>query len=116
VSRAHRGAASELLAAAWLIHKGYHVFRALAPSCPVDLIAYRDNETPLRVEVKSASYSAPRSLSFSRPRNDQWDLLIVVGPEGLCVEVEPGTPYYKAVDAVRVAHGLEVALRHPMVS
>jgi hypothetical protein len=47
------GAERELLVAAELMLRGYHVFRALSPSSPCDLIAYREDRTPIRIEVRS---------------------------------------------------------------
>lgn len=44
------GAISELRAAIHLMEQGYNVFRALSPSCPFDLYAFRDDES-LRIEV-----------------------------------------------------------------
>lgn len=46
------GALSEMLVGADLMSRGYHVFRALSPSCPCDLIALLD-DTSIRVEVRT---------------------------------------------------------------
>jgi hypothetical protein len=114
MSRGNRGAASELLASAHLLALGYHVFRVLSPHCPVDLIAWQDDETPQLVEVKSAS-RVGASISFARPRNDMWGLLVVVGPEGtVSVFENNGQEYEDMVDAVRVAHGLQPVVRWPL--
>lgn len=111
-----RGAASEMIACAYLIGQGFHVFRAVAPSCPVDLVAWRVGEQPILVEVKTASRppNAPGSLGFAWPRNREWQLLIVIGPEGLPVEITPDVSQPDAVDLVRAAHGLGPARRHPL--
>jgi hypothetical protein len=51
------GALSELLASADLIRRGFHVFRAVSPSAPCDLIAVSEQGT-FRVEVKTAGRKA----------------------------------------------------------
>lgn len=79
-----RGAASELLASAHLMAQGYHVFRALAASCPCDLIAWRADEPALRVEVKTGN---PVRSTLPAPSNDEWDLLLVVHSDGLIVSL-----------------------------
>lgn len=50
------GAMSEMLVCTDLLKEGYHVFRAVSPACPCDLIALKD-ET-VRVEVKTG-WSTP---------------------------------------------------------
>jgi len=51
------GAASEMLVAADLLLKGYHVFRSMSPACPCDLAILKGNKM-LRVEVTTA-YRTP---------------------------------------------------------
>lgn len=46
------GTLRELLVAADLMERGYHVFRAISPACPCDLVVQKD-EVTLRVEVRS---------------------------------------------------------------
>lgn len=80
-----RGAASELVAATHLMRQGYHVFRALSASCPVDMVAWRDGEAPLRVEVKSGCWQQRKPggavhHTYIHPVNDEWDLLLIVDP------------------------------------
>ena len=51
------GAMSELLVAAELLSLGIYVFRALVPTCPVDLVAYDENrKLMVRIEVKTAHW------------------------------------------------------------
>lgn len=76
-NRAHVGAASELVAAAHLMRAGYHVYRACSNVAPVDLVALREGEPALRVEVKSGC-EAKGHHSFFKPKRDNWDLLMVV--------------------------------------
>lgn len=47
------GAMSEMVAIADLMKRGYHVFRAQSPSCPCDLVIFKDNQVCLRVEVRT---------------------------------------------------------------
>ena len=69
-----KGAAAELRVAADLMMRGYHVFRALSPACPCDLIAYRDGEPPIRIEVKSGP-----NIAFGSDKNDV--VAVAGGPE-----------------------------------
>jgi hypothetical protein len=46
------GALSELLACAWLLNKGYQVFRNVSPNGPYDLVAFKGPEE-LRIDVKT---------------------------------------------------------------
>lgn len=82
-----RGAASEMVACAYFMAHGYHVFRAVAASCPVDLIVQKPGEALVRVEVKSASRGPmARNWTYVHPTNDTvWDLLAIVHPDGTVV-------------------------------
>lgn len=104
-----RGAASELIASAHLMAQGYHVFRALASSCPCDLVAYRTGETPLRVEVKSVMTppaGTKNSSSFSTPANHEWDILILVSNIHPIVQL----PYDPSAANLRAAYRKAVGL------
>lgn len=75
------GAAGELLASAHFLSQGYYVFRSQSQHSPFDLVIYRDGQCQ-RVEVKYAtvlvSHTGRKYLSYSKPRNREWDLLAVV--------------------------------------
>lgn len=103
-SRSARGAASELFTCAYLLAKGYHVFRSESPSCPFDLIAYREG-VYARVEVKSLSRKTEFAPTFTWPSNDEWDLLIVVDEDGSCIEVQ-SHDQHEARKVIRQALGL----------
>lgn len=107
IGRGARGAVSELRACAALMEEGYYVFRCEAPNAPFDLVAYRDGKC-VRVEVKTISIVKNRanSVVFGWPTNDEWDLLVLVGPSRVMQFAAPAT-YEQVRDAVRVAHGLE---------
>ncbi len=55
------GAISELRVSIDLLSKGYHVFRALSPSCPCDLAIIINNHV-LRIEVRTAMVSPHGTL------------------------------------------------------
>ncbi len=75
------GAISELVAAVDLMRRGYHVFRALSPNCPSDLLIYRAG-TALRVQVRTAQIRDPKAriLDFPLKDHDQgtFDMLALV--------------------------------------
>ena len=48
-----KGAIAELKTCADLLKKGYHVFKAVSPSCPCDLVIWDGDNTIELVEVKS---------------------------------------------------------------
>lgn len=56
------GALSEMMACADLIRRGFHVFRAVSPSAPCDLVAVSEAGT-YRVEVKTAGRRANGRVS-----------------------------------------------------
>lgn len=83
LSSGTRGAISELVACADLLKDGWHVFRAVSPACPFDLMAVRGHEQQ-RIEVRTGSRSYPDApLQFSRTkRGEDFDLYAVVEPSG----------------------------------
>ena len=54
-----KGTGTELLAAVWLLEQGYHVYRALMPAGPSDIIAIKDDEV-IKVDVKHRKSSNGR--------------------------------------------------------
>jgi len=72
------GAASELLAAADLMMKGWEVFRALSPNSHCDLLAEKDGTT-MRLEVRTGRYILGSDLRLSySTRNSDGKFMIVV--------------------------------------
>jgi hypothetical protein len=73
------GAVSELVVSVDLMRKGYHVFRAMSPSCPCDLVAFRGN-CVLRVEVRTGAINVNGSIAYAKHQLDthQYDVLAVV--------------------------------------
>lgn len=52
IERKHKGAHSELVACAWLLGRGFEVFRNVSPHGPYDLIAIQGPKV-LHIDVKS---------------------------------------------------------------
>jgi hypothetical protein len=64
------GALHELIVAADLIKRGFHVLRALSPHGPFDLYAYRESRG-FRIEVRTVP--ASRLTGFPTPRKRPTD-------------------------------------------
>ena len=62
ISTSTVGAIQELLVSVDLMEKGYHVFRALSPSCPCDLFALKDGKA-FDIEVRTAYRKQDGSFS-----------------------------------------------------
>jgi hypothetical protein len=59
-----RGALSELRACVDLMSRGFHVFRAMSPSCPCDLVAWDADGRIVRIEVKTASRNSSTGVLY----------------------------------------------------
>lgn len=78
------GAMHELAVAIDLMKRGFHVFRALSPSCSCDLIVLTDTDMCIRVEVSTGYVNRSgkiTSTKYSVPK--RWDLLAIVCPDGI---------------------------------
>ena len=74
-----RGALSELLACADLMRRGFHVFRAVSPSCPCDLVVWGQNGTVLRIEVKSAGRNpSTGTILAATSKRNEFDVICYV--------------------------------------
>jgi hypothetical protein len=107
-SRTAKGAASELVACAYLMRQGWHVYRCESPTAPFDLAAYRDGRL-LRVEVKSIYWPGADDFgvgpSTAWPTNDEWDLLVVADPNnGSCIEIVTHDAH-EGRNQIRAIHG-----------
>ena len=71
------GAINELKVGEDLLVKGYDVFRALSPTCSCDLVALK-NKRLLRVEVKTARYSAGGLIMTGSYKKEKSDILASV--------------------------------------
>ena len=66
ITKGQRGALSELTAAAHLLDMGWHVFRALSPCCPCDLVVLRNGGKPLLIEVRTGNVSKIGTLYYAK--------------------------------------------------
>lgn len=84
IRKSRIGAVSELRAAVHLMQQGFDVFRCVAPHAPFDLVAHRDG-TLYRVEVKTMSKPVKETYSpvIGWPVNEDWDLLVICGENGI---------------------------------
>jgi len=64
------GAISELRVCADLLAKGYDIFRAVSPSCPCDLVAFKQG-TLKRIEVRTATKTQDGELNFPLAEKDR---------------------------------------------
>jgi hypothetical protein len=105
--RKSMGAASELRACAYLLAQSYDVYRSVAPHAGFDLIAWRD-DAAIRVEVKTLGKpkNAAHCPPFGWPVNDEWDLLLIVGPDRI-FEYGAGAQRGEASAQIRAHYGLE---------
>jgi predicted nucleic acid-binding Zn ribbon protein len=85
ISAGSLGALHELVAATDLIRRGYHVFRALSPACPCDLVVMLPDRV-IRVEVRTGRVLADGSTTA--PTQGTYDVLAVVTHSGK-VEYRP---------------------------
>ena len=92
VLKKHRGAYSELIASAWLLEKGYEVFRNLSDRGPIDLIAVKGDKC-LFVDVKTVLVRlgkkgkisiARRSQRLTEKQVELGVRALFVTPDGLC--------------------------------
>lgn len=67
------GALAELRVAADLMARRWHVFRALSPACPSDLVILRSDKV-LRVQVRSAYRTKDGRFTVNR-KNSEHDIL-----------------------------------------
>jgi len=70
------GAIGELMVASDLMQRGYHVFRALSPNAPCDIVAFRAAESPIKIEVKTGSRRPDGTLAYPNPQHP-FDVLAV---------------------------------------
>jgi hypothetical protein len=64
-----------------LMKRGYHVFRALSPSCPCDLAVLKDNNLVL-IEVTTGYRGKDGKHSFPEHKNGRYDVVAVVFHDG----------------------------------
>ena len=77
ISAGTKGTIGELRVAVDLLQKGYEVFRSLSPSCSCDL-AILKNDKLIRIEVRTAYYSAKEDKYLFPKPNNKFDNLALV--------------------------------------
>lgn len=87
---ARQGAASEALAIAHLLRNGFEVFRNVAATGPIDLVAIKDGKTTL-IDVKTTQLTkrglAANRLSSKTPLQKQMNVTFLhVFEDGQCIE------------------------------
>jgi len=100
VPRKHRGTHAELIAACWLMERGYDVFRNLSPYGPVDLVTIKGDRFRL-FDVKLCHFRPHKlggwQIHGSVLTEEQKALgveLLFVTPDGLCAL------HHKAFEAI----------------
>jgi hypothetical protein len=63
LSAVHKGAINEVAALSWLLKQGYYAFQSMTFTGPVDMIAYKPGETPILIDVKTATRSTSKGAS-----------------------------------------------------
>ena len=58
--------------------EGWHVFRSLSPSCPCDLVVFKDLDNPIRVEVKTAYIRHGGDIFVSMEKHNVYDVIAAV--------------------------------------
>lgn len=78
------GAVSELRVSVDLLSYGVHVFRALSPCCPCDLVVLRNGQV-LRVEVRTGYRTQGGKVGFGYSSRDdgRHDILAIVLPDSI---------------------------------
>ncbi len=76
------GAAGELLVAVHLMGQGHHVFRALSPSCPCDLVVLK-NKKLCTIEVRKGQQNRSGTCNFSHKNSDFADYYGVMLHDGV---------------------------------
>jgi len=92
ISKGNTGALQELLVSADLFRKGYNVFRSLSPSCPCDLVAFKNERQILMIEVTTGYRNADGKISCSpKKQTYKYDILAIVVHSG---EIEYRPPLF----------------------
>ena len=94
-----RGSISELIVSVRLMTKGWHVFRALSPACPCDLIAMRGLGESLLLEIRTGTFNKRTgTITFSKRATDNCHVYVVSdgSPNGK-IHLEPG-PLSSAIE------------------
>ncbi len=97
IPRTTVGAVIELLVASDLMIRGYHVFRALSPSAPADLVIFRDDAQG-RIEVRFVQKRTSGAIIPRAKAKDACDLYAFVDSDR--------NIYYRKADAPLISVSL----------
>ena len=84
LSTGTKGALAEMRVATDLMARGLHVFRAVSPACPCDLIVMLLSGRTIRIEVKTIQVDRRSGKAyFQKAANDQFDVICHVDENNL---------------------------------
>lgn len=95
----HRGATSELIAAAWLLRQGYEVFRNVSQHGEADLVAIKGDEV-IQIDVKTRP-AAVNVNGYFKKVPDHVRVLLVHPDTGACEWCERGPPISRRQERFR---------------
>lgn len=72
IGNCQKGAASELIAVAWLLNQGYEVFRNVCPVGKTDIIAVRVNQF-IKIDVKTATLEPNGTFNIRKIQKEALD-------------------------------------------
>lgn len=82
------GTIHELAVSVDLYRKGWHVLRALSPSCPFDIAAYKDPHL-VRIQVTKAKKTRSGSVSYKSHQGEPFDHLAISFVDGKIEYIPP---------------------------
>lgn len=71
------------------MRRGYHVFRALSPNGPCDLVAFTGDDQPMKIEVKTGYRRPDGGLTYPRPIHPSDVLAVALVMDGEIVYLPP---------------------------
>lgn len=85
------GALSELRVAIDLMKRGFHVFRALSPACPADLVIYSNGAAPQTVQVRTGygRSTGDGAVRIYASREGTHDIMALALTDRIVYEPEP---------------------------
>jgi hypothetical protein len=79
ISPGTRGAMSELRVCVDLMARGFHVYRAMSPSCPSDLVVWKERGRAIRIEVKTARKNmATGNIAYQSSKRNVFEVICYV--------------------------------------
>lgn len=95
------GAIGELIICAYLLNKGWHVFRNVSPTGPIDLVAVY-NSLIISIDVKTMTPSKDTILRLPKIDRAQCQYLAILHRDTGAIEFDPPLPQIPAEAAARV--------------